>query len=348
MNPKIRVKTIVMKKYRFRLIVSVFIYIFFKITSTDCAECLLRWDIVSMVYLFYTTIVVLIAWEVIATTINYFNDRKGINSNSDLLKISLKAGIIILPLVILFSYISYKFIGPWLHEKEEVQDLWVMATQGFVLCQIIILYEIIRIYIRHAVKEASEKEQIKKELAKAKYEGLKNQVNPHFLFNSFSVLSSLVESDSSTAVKFISKLSDMYRYILENDERSSVTVKEELGFLEHYLFLLEMRHKSAIIIERDLEKVDLNTKIPPMSLQVLIENAVKHNLFSKDDPLTISIYADKNNIIQVSNKKSKKKEVAKSTGIGLSNLSKRLKLLVGKGLTIVEDDESFKVSIPLS
>jgi len=337
-----------MKKYRFRLIVSIFIFLFFRITSADCTACLLNWDVASTVFLFYTVTVVLISWEVISRTINYFNDSNGINSNSDLLKISLKSGIIILPLVILFSYISYKVIGPLVHEKEELQDLWVMTAQGFVLCQVIILYEIIRVYIRHAVKEASEKEQIKKELARAKYEGLKNQVNPHFLFNSFSVLSSLVETDSATAVTFISKLSDMYRYILENDDRPSVTVKEELSFLEHYLFLLKMRHKSAIVIEKDLNKLNLSTQIPPMSLQVLIENAVKHNLFSKDDPLTISIYANKDNIIQVSNRKSKKKELAKSTGIGLSNLSKRLKLLVGKGLTIIEDDDFFKVSIPLN
>lgn len=323
-------------------------YFFFKITSMNSAEALFTWTLGSTVYLIYTVAVVLLSWEVIAYAINYFDKKNGINSNSDLLKISFKTGLIILPLDILASYISYSIIGPLVHEPEMLRDLWVLASQGFVLCQIIILYEIIRIYIRHAVQEASEKEQIKKELAKAKYEGLKNQVNPHFLFNSFSVLSSLVETDSKMAVKFISKLSDMYRYILEHDDRPSVTVREELSFLEHYLFLLEMRHKSAIVIERDLKEVDLSTPIPPMSLQVLIENAVKHNLFSKDNPLTIRIYADKNNIIQVSNKKTKKVQLPKSTGIGLSNLSKRLKLLVGKGLTIVEDEESFKVSIPLS
>lgn len=336
-----------MKKYRFRVIVSIFMYFFFKITSVDSAESFFTWNLGSTVYLLYTVTVVLISWEIIAFAINYFDKKNGINSNSDLLRISFKTGLIILPLDIFASYLSHSVIGPLVHEPEMLKELWVLASQGFVLCQIIILYEIIRIYIRHAVQEASEKEQIKKELAKAKYEGLKNQVNPHFLFNSFSVLSSLVETDSATAVKFISKLSDMYRYILENDDRPSVTVKEELSFLEHYLFLLEMRHKSAILIEKDLEKVDLNTQIPPMSLQVLIENAVKHNLFSKDDPLTISIYADKDNLIQVSNKKSTKKQKANSTGIGLSNLSKRLKLLVGTGLTIVEDDDSFKVSIPL-
>lgn len=336
------------KKYRFRFIVSIFMYFFFKITSMDSAASLFTWSFGSTVYLIYTVTVVLISWEIIAFAINYFDKKNGINSNSDLLKISFKTGLIILPLDILASYISYSIIGPWVHEPEMIKDLWVLASQGFVLCQIIILYEIIRIYIRHAVQEASDKEQIKKELAKAKYEGLKNQVNPHFLFNSFSVLSSLVETDSPMAVKFISKLSDMYRYILENDDRPSVTVKEELSFLDHYLFLLEMRHKSAIIIEKDLDKVDLGTQIPPMSLQLLIENAVKHNLFSKDEPLTILIEADRNNVIQVMNKKTRKKEIPRSTGIGLTNLSKRLKLLVGKGLTIIEDDDSFKVSIPLS
>ena len=337
-----------MKKYRFRLIISIFIFIFFRITNSDCLGCLLTWDKASSVYLLYTTLVVLISWEIIARCISYFYGKSGISSNADLFRMSFKAGVIILPFVILFSYVSYEIISPIVKEDGEVKDLWTMIAQGFVLCQLIILFEIIRLYIKHTVREVSEKEQIKKELARAKYEGLKNQVNPHFLFNSLSVLSSLAETDSSTAVKFIDKLSDMYRYILENDDRSSVTLQEEMNFLDDYLYLLQMRHKSAISIEKELYKADMRTKIPPMSLQILVENAVKHNSFSKDEPLNIRIFATDEKNIQVSNRKIEKRELIKSTGIGLSNLSKRLKLLVGKGLTIIEDDDFFKVSVPLT
>lgn len=223
-----------------------------------------------------------------------------------------------------------------------------MSAQGFLLTQLIILYEIIRIYIGQAIKEAREKEQIKKELVAAQYEGLRNQVNPHFLFNSFSVLSSLVEKNSNEAIEFISKLSDLYRYILENDEKSLVSVEEELAFLDDYIYLLKMRHGSALRVEKHLDGLTPSAQLPPLSLQTLLENAVKHNSFSKDEPLEIQIFATDGNSIEMGNRKVAKPTLVESTGIGLKNLSKRLKLLTGKGLTVVEDEKSFKVSFSLT
>jgi len=245
------------------------------------------------------------------------------------------------------TFISAEFIGPYFSKEDDGKYFWAMSAQGFVLSQLIILYEIIRIYIRQAIKSAKEKEQIQKELLAAQYEGLKNQVNPHFLFNSFSVLSTLVEKNSSEAIEFIGKLSDLNRYILENDNKSLVTAEEELGFLDDYIYLLKMRHGASLIVEKELHELDPALQLPPLSLQTLLENAVKHNSFSKDDPLTIKIVASQNSI-EVENKKAEKPVLVKSTGIGLKNLSKRLKLMTGKGLTIVEDDESFKVSFLLS
>ncbi len=255
--------------------------------------------------------------------------------------------MLVLPLVILFTYISHDIISPLIQEGYTTKDFWVISVQGFVLCQVIILYEIIRLYIKHAINEAREKEQIKKELMTAQYEGLKSQVNPHFLFNSFSVLSSLVEKDSNAAVEFISKLSDLYRYILENDEKSLVPISEELSFVEDYVFLLKMRHGAALIVIQELDKLDDSLKVPPLSLQTLIENAVKHNSFSKDEPLEIKIFVSGDRSIQVENRKVVKEALVKSTGIGLKNLSKRLKLLTGKGLTITENEEYFKVGFNL-
>lgn len=337
-----------MKKYRFRIFISILIYIFFRLTGTNYSHSFFIWDHSSTVYVIYTVSVVMIAWEVVAWSITYFHSRSGINSNADLFRISIKSGLIILPLVLLFSYISHEVISPYVDDSHTIKNFWAMSAQGFVLCQIIILYEIIRLYIKHTVNEAREKEQIKKELVAAQYEGLKNQINPHFLFNSFSVLSSLVEKDSEMAIEFISKLSDLYRYILENDEKSMVTLQEEMDFLEDYLFLLKMRHQSSLIIEKQLSAVSMEVMIPPMSLQILVENAVKHNSFSKDEPLKIIISATLDHSIQVSNRKVEKKELARSTGIGLNNLSKRLKLAVGKGLVIVEDDKHFNVQVPLT
>ena len=157
-----------------------------------------------------------------------------------------------------------------------------------------------------------------------------------------------MEKNSTSAVQFIAKLSDMYRYILENDEKHLVTIEEEMKFLDDYIFLIKTRHQSSIVVEKTLKGVDMKAMIPPMSLQILLENAVKHNSFSKDSPLHIEVHATDSKTIRISNQKVKKKELIHSTGIGLKNLSKRLKLLVGKGLTIMEDDHFFKVSVPLS
>lgn len=263
----------------------------------------------------------------------------------------MKAAFCVLPFVLLFAYIDHLYLKPLCYPESEtpsVREFWVMCAQGFVLSQIIMLYEIMRLYIKYAVNNAREKEQIKKELVAAKFEGLKNQVNPHFLFNSFSVLTSLVETDTKSAVSFISKLSDMYRYILENDEKDIVTVKDELEFLDDYLFLLKMRHQSAVVVNIDLGKLDLTSTIPPMALQILVENAVKHNSFSIDDPLVITIGDQAGISVFVENKKVPKQELVHSTKIGLKNLSKRLMLSIGKGLVILEDEDRFQVTIPLT
>jgi two-component system, LytTR family, sensor kinase len=339
-----------MKKYRFRLFVSFVFYLFFRLTGSGDLYQFFEWNFTDTIYLFYTVPVILISWEVIAVCIGYFYRKSGISSNSDLLKISIKAALCVLPFVLLFSYIDHIVLRPMCYPEKMggIQKFWITSAQGFVLSQIIMLYEIMRLYIKYAVNNAREKEQIKKELVAAKFEGLKNQVNPHFLFNSFSVLTSLVETDPKSAVSFISKLSDMYRYILENDEKDIVTVKEELNFLDDYLFLLKMRHQTAVVVKIDLGKLDLSSKIPPMALQILVENAVKHNSFSIDDPLEITIGDQAGISVFVENKKVPKKELVHSTKIGLKNLSKRLMLSIGKGLVILEDEDRFQVTIPLT
>ena len=152
-----------MRKYRFRVFISLFIFLFFRLTTSECLECFFVWDVESTIYLTYVVIVVLVCWEIINSSTSYFSKTSSISSNADLFKISIKAGLIILPFVALFSWISIEFIDPYLHEtgvKNDMRnDFWVMSSQGFVLSQLIILYEMIRIYIKQAVREAKEKEE---------------------------------------------------------------------------------------------------------------------------------------------------------------------------------------------
>jgi sensor histidine kinase YesM len=303
----------------------------------------------TWISLAYTVIVILALWEMVARYVYAVSNKTSINSNKGLYILSTKATLLVLPLVFLFAFI-YDNILEYISccPEHHYGSFLVNTAQGFVISLLIIAYEIINLYVRIAIRSAREKEQIQKELAAAKLESLKNQVNPHFLFNSFSVLSSLVEDDSKQAVEFISKLSDMYRYILENDEKSVVALKEELAFLDSYVFLLKMRHQSGIIIKNELTIENSDLLLPPMSIQVLVENAVKHNHFSMDDPLEIRISNDGEKAIIVSNDKRKKENLAPGTKIGLKNLSNRLQLASGRSLEITDNDEIFQVRLPLT
>ena len=335
-------------KYRFRLTIAVFVFFFFKLTRTDSWDKFLIWDQNATISIAYTVLVVLILWEIVSRYVAYESNIIGINSNRSLYKISTKATLLVIPLVFLFAFLYSQFLDQLgCCDEEEKGSLLLDSAQGFVISLLVIAYEIIILYVRNAINTAREKEQIQKELAAAKLESLKNQVNPHFLFNSFSVLTSLVDEDPESATKFISKLSDMYRYILENDERTTVTLKEELNFVDNYIYLLSMRHQTAIKVEKKIDLPENDILLPPMSLQILIENAVKHNAFSMDDPLHIIIKNDSSNAIVVENEKRKKEHLIASTQIGLKNLSNRLSLSVGKALEILDSETSFQVRLPL-
>ncbi|WP_425390542.1 sensor histidine kinase [Ekhidna sp.] len=336
-------------KYWYRSTIAIFVFLFFKLTRDDFRDELFHWDKGTWISLAYTVIVILALWEIVARYIYATSNKTSINSNKGLYILSTKATLLMLPLVFLFAYI-YDNILQFISccPEHYYGSFLINAAQGFVISLLIIAYEIINLYVRNAIKNAREKEQIQKELAAAKLESLKNQVNPHFLFNSFSVLTSLVEEDSKAAIKFISKLSDMYRYILENDEKTVVTLEEELAFIDSYIFLLSMRHQSAIVIDKQLDLPMKEILVPPMSIQVLIENAVKHNSFSMDEPLRIIVKNDGENAIIVENEKRKKDHLTTSTQIGLKNLSKRLLLSAGKALEILDNDQIFQVRLPLA
>ncbi len=348
-----------MKKYGIRVVSGILVFLFFKLTTESHWTDFFVWPLTTFIYLIYTVVVFLLIWEVATYSIKHFKNRESFQSNRGFFRVFFKAAFSMLPFVILFSYIFEFYIEPACctidpdachqmnGDNDPISEFWVHSAQGFVFSLLIISSDTINLYIKYAINTAREKELIQKELIAAKFEGLKNQVNPHFLFNSFSVLTSLIEKDSDKAAKFVSKLSDMYRYILENDEHDVVTIEKELRFLEDYQFLLKMRHQEGIVIENEIKLADNDVMVPPMSLQILVENAVKHNAFSPSEPLHILLYTEGDQFIVVENQKKPKKELVKSTGIGLKNLSKRLLLSIKKGLEITENSKEFRVKLPI-
>jgi hypothetical protein len=176
-------------------------------------------------------------------------------------------------------------------------------------------------------------------------ETLKNQVNPHFLFNSLNTLSSLVTVQPELAEKFINRLSSIYRYILENSTKDKVPLEAEISFINDYFFLHKIRDNGKIELEVSINKTD-KFEILPVSLQILVENAIKHNKATREDPLKISVFLDEHWIV-VKNNLQRMATQIRSTGIGLKNLGERVRLITGKDLVIEETNSYFLVKVPL-
>lgn len=174
---------------------------------------------------------------------------------------------------------------------------------------------------------------------------LRNQVNPHFLFNSLNTLSALIPEHPDSAERFILKLSSIYRYILENSSKDAVPLQAELDFISDYYFLHAIRDDGKIILTIDTPRAE-KFQVLPVSLQILVENAIKHNSATRENPLQIRINID-DQVMIVRNNLQKMPVKIKSTGIGLNNLSERVRLATGKKLVVEETDSEFVVKIPL-
>lgn len=196
-----------------------------------------------------------------------------------------------------------------------------------------------------AWKDASiNAEKLKKENIEVQYESLKNQVNPHFLFNSLNVLTELLYQDQDQAAEFVKELSQVYRYLLENKDKEIVSLETELDFIEAFIFLLKIRFDKSLIVNINLE-ADSETMIAPLTLQLLLENAIKHNVVSSEDPLRIDLYEDDTYIV-ISNIIQRKNSSGLSSGIGLRNITERYGFLTNKKVEIIAGPKDFTVKIP--
>ncbi len=190
-------------------------------------------------------------------------------------------------------------------------------------------------------------EELGKEAAQAQFTALRNQVNPHFLFNSLSILSSLVEVDAKLSVQFINRLSKAYRYILEQRDAERIQLRTELDFIESYTFLLHIRFDERLQVHINLPEADRDRyQIAPLTLQLLVENAVKHNRMSDEEPLIVRIDRE-DDYLRVANPIQPRPRMEESTGVGLTNIVNRYRLLSNESVWIGEVDDEFVVRIPL-
>jgi len=226
-------------------------------------------------------------------------------------------------------------------------DSIIHSNSAAVFCTIMMMAIYESIFFMHQLrKSVQETEKLKRESLNAELNALKTQVNPHFLFNNLNTLSSIIPENPDMAVEFVQQLSKVYRHILEVQDEQSIPLKDELDVLRAYAFLLQTRFGDNLDITIDVPEEKLKKKIVPLSLQMLMENAIKHNIVSSDKPLKVNVFAENGNLV-VSNNLQKKKQVNESTGIGLDNIRNRCKLLGNGQVEVTESGTSFTVSIPL-
>lgn len=192
---------------------------------------------------------------------------------------------------------------------------------------------------------AVENEKLRVENIKSRYETLKNQVDPHFLFNTLNTLNTMIKIDPDKAQEYVQNMSSVFRYTLQNKEETSL--EEELKFTRDYCLLMQIRYGESLTFDVNVDKKYHNYLIIPLSIQTLVENAIKHNVISKRQPLTVSIYTSDNDTLIVSNPLQEKKEAEPGEGIGLANLTERYRLYFQCQPEVFCTEGVFKVMLPL-
>lgn len=228
-------------------------------------------------------------------------------------------------------------------EREETLKLNILFVITVFIYEI--FYGLFFSYRYYAVTQA---EQLRSERwqLELQFESLKNQISPHYLFNCLNTVSSLLYKDTRIAEEFIRRMADTFRYVLTHQKQKLVTLREEIEFVKSYYFLLQVRYEYHLKMEINLGQNILDTLIPPMTLQLLVENAVKHNAISREQPLLVYIGAVDNTHIQVYNTKTSAVKPATSFRVGLENIHKRYSFFT-KSKVLVRDDEKFLVQLPV-
>jgi two-component system, LytTR family, sensor kinase len=244
------------------------------------------------------------------------------------------------------SLFFYGFIEPYFNVKTP-ESLGTMTPVLILLTSIIFNLIYFGTYYFYEWKEnLVSKSNLEREQAVVKYDALRNQLNPHFLFNALTSLNSLIFANQQLASDFLQQLSKVYRYILQHKEKETVSLATELDFVNHYIFLLKTRFEDSIDIQVNIEEGELDKGIVPVLTQILIENAVKHNVISIDHPLQITISVE-NNFLVVSNSVVKKNQVETSNKLGMENLKSLYSYLSKEQIQITESAKQFIVRIPL-
>jgi LytS/YehU family sensor histidine kinase len=190
-------------------------------------------------------------------------------------------------------------------------------------------------------------ESLARESVQSQLEVLKNQLDPHFLFNSMNTLAALIDDENNNAQQYLERLSDVYRYVLVSRNKNTVPLEEEIAFLDAYVYLNKIRFRDNLQVEKQLSPDAYRQYVTPLSLQMLIENAIKHNVVSKENPLKIKIHQEGDQYLVIENNIQEKTILEKSTRVGLQNIINRYSLLTDRQVEVIRNADLFTVKIPL-
>lgn len=338
------------KKFTFRFIIINVVYFLIKSTIDHSGE-VTGFDATSLFYYLTAFFLFIFAWETNDWLIRKevtSNQGKSLDLNNGMKIIAINMAIFI-PIAALLYYLAiFEFnhicrinaYKPWLRFRI---DFFRATLLGFAVIIFNLFY--------YSLKQKKELEltmnKLKKEVMASKYRSLKNQISPHFLFNSLNTLTSLMYQDRDLASDFVSRLATCYRYILDNREEDLVSLEKELNFLDSFIFMMNIRHEGALSITTHISVNPKKYVIPTLSLQMLVENALKHNYYSKEKPLEISIISIEKSCILIQNNLRVRKQKEKSTQLGLKNIKKRYSFYTNQEVLIETEHNYFKVTIPL-
>ena len=293
-------------------------------------------------FLIIATLWISLTWIAVAVR-NWFSKDKDLIKRVGIMVILAIISSTLMLTFIFYGYDHYHFLG---YQLNESRYNWAMA-----------IMVIINIFVTFAHEGASnfekwrdplvETEQLRKEFMQSQLLGLKSQVNPHFLFNSLNSLSSLISEDPDKAEKFLDEMSKVYRYLLRTNEDGLTTLDAEMQFIHSYFHMLKTRYTDGLEMETQISDQYLEYLLPPLTLQMLVENAVKHNMILKNSPLKILIMTTNSGKLIVSNNLQRKDRKVSSNKVGLSNIVNKYRLMRQEEIAVRDDGKEFAVVVPL-
>lgn len=256
-------------------------------------------------------------------------------------------GLTIIVISFLLTFLSIRIASKIFAEDNILEHpvSQIAITVGLLVLIIHLLLTLLSNLVKDWVESKTEIEALKKAKLLNDYNSLQDRLNPHFLFNNLSVLKSLIHYDSAAAEEFTQNFTDVYRYVLKSHEKRTISVKREIEFLKAYIALHKERVGEGLNVSVNIQDDVLEREIPPMTIQLLVENAVKHNVANKQSPLSIQIYSEHESITVKNN--LNKKDTTYSTKTGLSTLKMQYRLISGQDIKVEESRTDFCVSVPL-